>query len=399
MILEYSTVQRWGHSLSLLENTENIECLENECIYDHLSLVVVCGAERRLGGGRCNSVLISSYMRLDSDNFDVKWRELSCEDSCAPCPRVHQGMTKIHLNGIQVFVVSGGRTNPQNALGDLYFLSINYNSSSCSWEKVLVSTGNSPSPRWRHSLSSWNKNRVLVFGGKSEAKSALADLFCFHAETRAWEELILTGEVPSSRHSHAAAVVNDSLFIHGGILEDGSLDSSFFEINLNSGISKRVAIPSGKPIFSHSLLAHGSLLYIFGGFSSPDGIAANWGASFDTSSRTWEDILVSGNSSDSPLLLRHGAVILNGKRGSSPIFALIGGGAVCFSFGSFFSPECLIAVDNESFMIKKRELEGFDDPSDAMPKGAGIHTCKTCQNSFGSRNQLFKHIRALGHKF
>ena len=89
------------------------------------------------------------------------------------------------------------------------------------WSPVLPSTSLShgPSPRDRHVAFAFG-NSFYVHGG-FDGTSRVSDFWGFDFSSMQWREVeILGGRPPSPRHSHAAVVYGQSLFIFGGY--DGS---------------------------------------------------------------------------------------------------------------------------------------------------------------------------------
>lgn len=62
---------------------------------------------------------------------------------------------------------------------------------------------------------------ILSFAGGFDGRSRVSDFHGFNVNTQTWNEVQhIAGDPPSPRHSHAAVVYNDSMFVFGGY--DGS---------------------------------------------------------------------------------------------------------------------------------------------------------------------------------
>ena len=77
-----------------------------------------------------------------------------------------------------------------------------------------------------HSLSTL----ILIFcrfGGYGNQHS-YNDTWSFDISTRKWTELQCTGSIPSPRASHAAVLVNDVVYVFGGVsMDEGHLDDLY----------------------------------------------------------------------------------------------------------------------------------------------------------------------------
>ena len=61
------------------------------------------------------------------------------------------------------------------------------------------------------------------------------DTWSFDISTRKWTELQCTGSIPSRRASHAAVLVDDVMYVFGGVsMDEGHLDD-LYALQLSSG--------------------------------------------------------------------------------------------------------------------------------------------------------------------
>jgi len=91
-------------------------------------------------------------------------------------------------------------------------------------------------PRMGHSLISINES-LWLFGGYSTQKGQLNDIYVFDLPASKWEEIeVIQDEEskPSARHFHAACVVDDLIFIHGGLSLQNGVLSDFWCFQTNS---------------------------------------------------------------------------------------------------------------------------------------------------------------------
>jgi Kelch motif len=71
------------------------------------------------------------------------------------------------------------------------------------------------------------------FGGHSGQHSN-NDTWSFDILTRKWTELQCTGSIPSPRYSHAAVLVDDVMYVLGGLSEDESCLDDLYALQLSS---------------------------------------------------------------------------------------------------------------------------------------------------------------------
>jgi hypothetical protein len=73
------------------------------------------------------------------------------------------------------------------------------------------------------------------FGGRAaDPHDDLNDTWSFNVSTRKWTELQCTGSIPSPRASHAAALIDDVMYVFGGSTRDGTYLGDLTAFNLSS---------------------------------------------------------------------------------------------------------------------------------------------------------------------
>jgi hypothetical protein len=71
------------------------------------------------------------------------------------------------------------------------------------------------------------------FGG-ADSRYHYNDTWLFESSTRKWTELQCTGDIPSPRDGHAAAVVDNVVYIFGGRGVDGAKLADLLAFELSS---------------------------------------------------------------------------------------------------------------------------------------------------------------------
>ncbi|CAL8466532.1 g6068 [Coccomyxa elongata] len=262
-------------------------------------------------------------------------------------------------------LVHGGRTAPDQPLGDLWLLNLakpNHDNSSrqCSveeegtWWVRVDAEGTPPLPRHRHSAvsvgGSLKSGRVIIFGGMG-AGLALEDVWELRLRGKRWHwtQLACKGESPGPRHSHAAAVAGGSMYVYGGDRDCGqAITCDMHALDLRHLTWRRIVTNESPPrqpppLFSHTLTALGrDRLVLIGGCPEQD---TGDVYIFDLRSMSWQLVRAAAARGLQPVPIRHCAAAApagDSLASNSNSLILIGGGALCFSFGSTFSQPCTL---------------------------------------------------------
>jgi Kelch motif len=125
------------------------------------------------------------------------------------------------------------------------------------------------------------------FGG-TDGTRWFNDVWTYDPRTNAWSELDCIGYIPAPREGHAAALVNDTMYIFGGRVQDGSDlgDLAAFRISTRRWYMFQNMGMSPSPRSGHSMTAYGKHIIVLGGepSSAPRDInELNWSYILDTS--------------------------------------------------------------------------------------------------------------------
>lgn len=147
------------------------------------------------------------------------WEKVEAgEDSSLPCQR------SLHAGAIwkDSFVVFGGYDG-HHRVNDLYSFNFTLNQ----WQRL--NDGNAPSPRDRH-VATVFEDTLYIFGG-FDGTMRVNDLHSYDLVANEWHPVEVSGNTaaPTPRHSHAAVVYQQSMYIFGGY--DGSYRSDLHEFN------------------------------------------------------------------------------------------------------------------------------------------------------------------------
>lgn len=125
---------------------------------------------------------------------------------------------------------------------------------------------------WRWSLT----NDHARFGG-TNGFQWFNDVWCYDPMTNLWSQLDCIGYIPSPREGHAAAIVDDVMYIFGGRTEEGADlgDLAAFRITSRRWYTFQNMGPSPSPRSGHSMTAVGKTVVVVGGEPSSAATAVN----------------------------------------------------------------------------------------------------------------------------
>jgi len=161
------------------------------------------------------------------------------------------------------------------------------------WSPVLPSSNSlhAPSPRDRHVAFAFG-NSFYVQGG-FDGSSRVSDFWSFNFSSMSWREVeVLAGRPPSPRHSHAAVVYRDSVFLFGGY--DGSYKSDLHEFNFTLSQWNVVPAAGRRPRSRYRATAdvHKNMMILYGGHDGTRHLSDTFIFDFDT--RTWSALITEG---------------------------------------------------------------------------------------------------------
>ncbi|KAL2891115.1 Tip elongation aberrant protein 1 [Ceratocystis lukuohia] len=139
------------------------------------------------------------------------------------------------------------------------------------WEVLISNTELSstpstmPSPRTNHTVVTFN-DKLYLFGG-TNGYEWFNDVWCYDPTTNKWSQLDCIGYIPVSREGHAAALVDDVMYIFGGRTEEGTDlgDLAAFRITTKRWYTFQNMGPSPSPRSGHSMTSVGKSIVIVGG--------------------------------------------------------------------------------------------------------------------------------------
>ncbi|KAJ6574924.1 hypothetical protein B0H19DRAFT_933668 [Mycena capillaripes] len=164
------------------------------------------------------------------------------------------------------FMVFGGQVDGE-FLNDLWAFDLNSLRGRTAWELCEPISSERPAQRTGHACITF-ENRIIVFGG-TDGQYHYNDTWAYDLTTRKWSELQCIGFIPSPREGHAAALVDDVIYIFGGRGVDGKdlSDLAAFKISNQRWYMFQNMGPSPSGRSGHAMASVGNKVYVLGGES------------------------------------------------------------------------------------------------------------------------------------
>ncbi|KAF8482629.1 hypothetical protein DFH94DRAFT_373498 [Russula ochroleuca] len=178
-----------------------------------------------------------------------------------PVGRCGHAMTMV---GSKLFVFGG--VADRGHLNDVWAFDLNSLNSNPVWNLYEPAPGDEkPPPRNNHVLVATG-DRIILFSGTGNGKR-YNDTWTFDVSTRKWTELECTGCVPSPRGSHAAALVDDVMYVFGGRDVDRRLMGGLIGLKLSTRqwLMFQKGGPSPSERSGHAMASSGTRVFMFGG--------------------------------------------------------------------------------------------------------------------------------------
>lgn len=190
-------------------------------------------------------------------------------------------------------------------------------------------------------------------------------------DTLIWKEVQACGELPCARHSHSLVAYGDKLYLFGGYNGERALGDLYsFDVQDNKWAEVKTVGKGPYPRFSHSMFVYKKYLGIVGG--CPVRQHCEELSLLDLNSFSWKHVIL--NSVGKQLFVRSTANIVNDD------LVIIGGGASCYAFGTKFSEPSkinllpLLILDDAPVSSLSKEKQSTPRHKDTVERG---------NNSFG----------------
>ncbi|EJD51777.1 hypothetical protein AURDEDRAFT_111391 [Auricularia subglabra TFB-10046 SS5] len=197
-----------------------------------------------------------------------EWTKVTTPDP-TPVGRYGHAVTMVGTK----FFVFGGQADLE-FLNDLWSFDLSsLRASAPTWDLVWPAQGNDPPPRRTGHVCVTHQEKIYVFGG-TDGKFHYNDTWVFDVATRVWSELTCIGFIPAAREGHAAALVDDVIYIFGGRGVDGKdlNDLAAFKITNSRWFTftRMGEPPSGRS--GHAMASVNGRVFVLGGESSYEAV-------------------------------------------------------------------------------------------------------------------------------
>ncbi|KAI0294941.1 hypothetical protein BC826DRAFT_1009522 [Russula brevipes] len=171
------------------------------------------------------------------------------------------------------FFVFGGQVDGE-FLNDMWSFDLNTLKSKPVWESCEPAPGDEKPPRRTGHASVTHGDRIIIFGG-TDGRYHYNDTWMFDISTRKWTELQCTGYIPSPREGHAAALVDDMMYVFGGRGVDGTDlgDLTAYKLSTQRWFMFQNMGPSPSRRSGHAMASHGTRVFVLGGEALAEGQA------------------------------------------------------------------------------------------------------------------------------
>ncbi|KZV74942.1 hypothetical protein PENSPDRAFT_625398 [Peniophora sp. CONT] len=201
--------------------------------------------------------------------LNLQSREWTRAPIVGPGPAGRYGHT-VTMVGSKFFVF-GGQVDGE-FLNDLWAFDLNSLKGQPVWEHYEPVAGSPKPARRTGHVCVTHQDRILIFGG-TDGQYHYNDTWMFDVPTRRWEELSCIGYIPSPREGHAAALVDDVMYVFGGRGVDGKDlgDLTAFKISSKRWFMFQNMGPSPGGRSGHAMASFGTRVFVLGGeaYESP----------------------------------------------------------------------------------------------------------------------------------
>ncbi|KAI0314774.1 hypothetical protein OF83DRAFT_1267104 [Amylostereum chailletii] len=165
------------------------------------------------------------------------------------------------------FFIFGGQVDGE-FLNDLWAFDLNSLKVKASWEQYEPASGSPKPARRTGHVCITHGEHIIIFGG-TDGQYHYNDTWMFDVPTRQWTELTCIGYIPSPREGHAAALVDDVMYVFGGRGIDGKdlSDLTAFKISSQRWFMFQNMGPSPSGRSGHAMASFGARVFVLGGES------------------------------------------------------------------------------------------------------------------------------------
>ncbi|GJJ77818.1 hypothetical protein EMPS_10177 [Entomortierella parvispora] len=168
---------------------------------------------------------------------------------------------RLATDRLRLYAFGGFHQYTDAVNNDLYRLDID----TMVWEKLLYTKGDPPSKRNDHTATLWGEDRIVIFGGNDELNNYCNDVHVLHVRTLTWETPKVSGNIPLGRVKHGATILNDMLYVSGGVLDQDGVSPALLRLDLLTWEWQETV--HFVPRYTHTLFAYRDKMFAYGGYN------------------------------------------------------------------------------------------------------------------------------------
>lgn len=270
-----------------------------------------------------NTSKITSDSHVTVDTVDIEFK--------------HMYHTLTYVSDGLLFMF-GGRASPSRPCNTYGFYKLK--DSVMTPENVYTNDGGDEQPcnRWRHAAAKF-QNKIYIFGGRSNVEAALNDIWSFDLDSKKWK-LENTSQVILPCFSPSMDVWDDSLLIYGGLAAHLVTFNSLYLLKVKEDVIDtkemrfKVALPTR---YSHSTHVIDDQLFVIGGID-PNCTSQPPILIISLKEKTWRAVALPQCNPSRPLMLHNHCSLMRSKGE----IVVVGGGGNCFSFGTHLNQDLAV---------------------------------------------------------
>jgi len=293
------------------------------------SAISSAGGSYLIHGGLSNTTRVSNSVQLAPASASITFTS----SPTSPPARMCHTLTKLGSGRV---LLIGGRDAPQAALSDVWLFDDQ-------WQRLGDIPGGGI---YRHAAVSLSPDKVLLFGGRRNGGQVSSAWYLFDYR-KGWEELVCHDCDLALWGASLSCKSNTEGILFGGMDDSGECSGSIFSWSIDEK-SMSVALQKWELSPQEAALSRrygGKLIstseesaFYIGGAGSRSIISSTEQLLFlDTVSRSVRAVESHSTGSKEPWLIGHDVA----QQQESGDIIILGGGGVCFSFGSFWNDEIL----------------------------------------------------------
>ncbi|KAE9404389.1 galactose oxidase [Gymnopus androsaceus JB14] len=209
--------------------------------------------------------------------LDLQSKNWTCIAANGPIGQYGHTMTMVQKIK---FVVFGGQAN-EEFFNDLWSFDLLRRK----WELIEPISPGKPAQQAGHVCINY-KDHIVIFGG-ADRQYHYNDTWSFDLITRKWSELICAGCIPAPREGHAAALVDDDMYVLSGRGANGKdlNDLAAFKLSNQQWYTFPYIGPAPSARAGHAMASFGARVFVLGGesFTPTEPVEVNCMHILDTS--------------------------------------------------------------------------------------------------------------------